>query len=340
MEFVTAKLVATASEEIQQGRLVWLLQHALVQAKAKEYVRQTQERLLLAPLLGSLLREYQGRGKVEAQVCTVLNELRERTEESQGYGPANLVGLLRLLRGNLRELDLSYLSIRDAYLRGVEMQDANLSYAQMRESVFTETFDVITAVAVSSDGRYWAAAGRRGEVRVWEWENGTGLVLHLIWQAHTDTTYALAFSPDGRTLASGSWDDTIKLWDVASGALFWSSWHPNGVQCLAIAPDGDLLATGGNDASVKLWNLHSGALLQTLPHPSPILSVVWSPDGHLLATGGFNGQIWAVGETERGDQLSLWGSSLGIQTGCWDWLLLPTAPWLVRAGMAPSNYGM
>lgn len=296
LEYVTTKLVTTASEEIQQGRLAWLLQHALVQANAKEYMRQTQERLLLAPLLVSLISVYQGRAEVEMQVCKVLDELREQADEAQGYGPANLIALLHLLRGNLRGLDLSHLAIRGAYLQGVEMQDTNLSWALIRESVFTETFDVITAVAISHDGHYWAAAGRRGEVRVWKWEKEAGQILHLIWQAHTDTTYAFAFSPEGHTLVSGSWDDTIKLWDVASGALLWSSWHTNGVQSLAIAPDGGMLATGGNNATVKLWDLQSGTLLQTLPHPGPILSVAWSPDGRMLATGSLNGQIrlWEI----------------------------------------------
>lgn len=299
LEYVTSFMVTTVSEEIQQGRLALLLQHALVQAKAKEYVRQTQERLLLAPLLVNLLSVYHGQVEVETQVCKVLDALRERAEEAQGYGPANLVGLLRLLRGDLCGLNLSHLAIRGVYLQGVEMQDTNLSWTLIRESVFTATFDVITAVAVSRDGHYWAAAGRRGEVRVWEWEKDADQILHLVWQAHTDTTYALAFSPDGRTLVSGSWDDTIKLWDVASGAQLWWNWHTNGVQSLAIAPDGGMLATVGNDATVKLWDFQSGTLLQTLLHPCPILSVAWDPGGRILATGGSNGQIrlWEIQNT-------------------------------------------
>lgn len=57
--------------------------------------------------------------------------------------------------------------LRDVHLQGIEMQDANLSGARLEESVFRETFDVITAVAISRSGHYWAASGRRVEVRVW-----------------------------------------------------------------------------------------------------------------------------------------------------------------------------
>src|SRR3989440_845315 len=157
LEYVTTRLVATASEEIGQGRLLRLREHGLSQAGAKEYVRQTQERLLLAPLLARIESVYQGRAEVEEQLRAGLDALRERAEVAQGYGPANLVALLRQLRGNLRGLDLSHLALRSASLQGVEMQDANLSGTLIRECVLSEAFDAITAVAISRSGQYWAA---------------------------------------------------------------------------------------------------------------------------------------------------------------------------------------
>src|SRR6266568_9117675 len=201
LEYVTTRLVATASEEIGQGRLLRLREHGLSQAQAKEYVRQTQERLLLAPLLARLQSVYQGRAEVEGQLRALLDGLRERAEEAQGYGPANLVALLRLLRGDLRGLNLSQLSLRGVYLQGLKLQDTTLFGAMLRECVFSETFDAITAVAISRSGQYWAAASQRGEVQVWR---EAGQTLHLAWQAHTDMVWALAFSPDERRLASGS----------------------------------------------------------------------------------------------------------------------------------------
>jgi hypothetical protein len=129
LEYVTTKLVTTASQEIGQGRLLRLREHGLSQAQAKEYVRQTQERLLLAPLLARLQSVYQGRAEVDGQLRALLDGLRERAEEAQGYGPANLVALLRLLRGDLRGLNLSQLSLRGVSLQGVELQDATLAGA-------------------------------------------------------------------------------------------------------------------------------------------------------------------------------------------------------------------
>ena len=289
LEYVTMRLVAEASRELEQGRPVRLLQHGLSQAHAKDYVRQTQERLLLTPLLTRVQNALEEHTTVEARVYSLLDQLRTWAESIQGYGPANLAVLLRLLRGNLRGLDLSHLSLRDLYLQGVEMQDAILAGATLQDCIFTEAFDGISAVVTSSDGQYWAAVSRQGEA--WVWDEG-GQHLHLMWRAHMDRIRALAFSPDGRSLVTGSWDNTVKLWDVASGALLWSDLQANNLASVTFAPDGRLLATcGRTDATIHLWDLRTGARTQTLSYPSPVTAIAWSPDGTLLACGNYDGNI-------------------------------------------------
>jgi WD40 repeat protein/transcriptional regulator with XRE-family HTH domain len=297
LEYATARLITEAASEIEQGRLSLLIEHSLELASAREYVRQAQLRLIVAPILASLRSVFTQRTALEEHLLALLKRLHTQVDYEQGYGPANVLVLLLLQRGHLRGLDLSNLSLRGVYLQGVQMQDANLSGALIHNTVFTETLDATWAVATSPNGRYWAAASKRGEVRVWDEE---GQTLRWNWQAHTDTTCALAFSPDGRSLVSGSWDDMIKLWDLESGALLWSGWHPSGVLNAAFAPDGCLLASGGNDATIRLWDFQSGTPHQTLPHPGPTLSVAWSPDGRLLASGDYAGTIrlWEIQETQ------------------------------------------
>lgn len=288
LEYVIEVLIDEATSEIQQGLLDRLIRHGLHQAYAKEYVRQTQERLLAAPLLANLQRAYQGRVEVEEQVLALLDQLREQADYAQGYGPANLITLLHLQRGHLRGIDLSSLVIRGANMQGVEMQDASLAGTTIRETVFTEALDVPWSVAISRSGDYWAAGSMKGEVHIWH----TGLqTLHIAWQAHTDTIIALAFSPNGRTLATGSWDGSVKLWEVQSGALLWHARRIKSINCVAFAPDGSMLASGESDGTIQLWNTHNGAILQTLPHPHPVYAVTWASDGHLLASGDFGGEI-------------------------------------------------
>src|SRR5438270_1211030 len=225
MEYLSDELGENLSEEIVLGDPQQLRRVALAQAQAKDYVREIQVRLLVQPLLERLRAELGANAQIEAHLLRQLSQFRTEDAATQGYGPANVITLLKALQGHLRGLDLSRLSIRGAYLQGVELQDANLSGALLQESVFTQTLDAITAVAISSSGHYWAAGSRRGEVRVWR---EAGQKLHLVWQAHTDQVHSIAFSPHERTLASGSLDGSVKLWDVESRALLWPSWPAKG----------------------------------------------------------------------------------------------------------------
>ena len=126
LEFVTEGLVERVSQQIQHGVLENLISYALELAGAKEYVRQAQERLIVTPILVRLQALPQQVDALEEQLLRLLNQLQTWEQEAQGYGPANLIALLRLQRGHLRSLDLSQLSIRGAYLQGVEMQDTSL----------------------------------------------------------------------------------------------------------------------------------------------------------------------------------------------------------------------
>ncbi len=311
LEYVTARLIAEVTGEIKQGRPVRLSEHGLELASARDYVRLTQQRLIVTPILADLRSAYPGRAALEEHLLALLGQQRERADYAQGYGPANLLALLRMLRGHLRGLDLSQLSLRGAYLQGVEMQDTTLSRALLRETVFTEAFDAPWAVATSPNGYYWAAGSRRGGVRVWREE---GKILDLAWQAHTAAVQALTFSPDGRALATGSWDGAIKLWDLENGALFWMGRHTSSIHSLAFAPDGHMLASGGDDATVRLWDTHEGMHLQTLSgQSSPVYALAWSLDGSLLASGSFDGgiRLWEM----QGPQEAQPGTSMRILTG-------------------------
>jgi hypothetical protein len=339
MEYLTDELGERLSEEIVLGRPKLLRQVALAQAQAKDYVRKSQVRLLVQPLLERLRAEQGANAQVEAHLLRLLTQFRTEDAVKEGYGPANVITLLTAQRGHLRGLDLSGLFIRGAYLQGVELQDATLSGALLQESVLTEAFDAIWSVAISQSGQYWAAAGRRGEVRLWR---GAGQRLQRVWQAHTDIATTLAFSPDERLLASGSADGSVRLWDVESGAALWSGEHTSTTSWLAFAPDGGLLASGGFDGSVRLWDPQLGTLLEALSHPGPVYRLAWSPDGHLLATGDGAGtlRLWEIGPSRRASCVE---SLVGHSNWMWglafapDESLLASASWERQAAFACAS---
>ncbi|WPJ63597.1 hypothetical protein SMAC4_13655 [Sordaria macrospora] len=106
-------------------------------------------------------------------------------------------------------------------------------------------------------------------------------------EGHSGDVYSVAFSPDGQRLASGSEDETIKIWDPASGSCLQTlKGHSGDVRSVAFSPDGQRLASGSWDETIKIWDPASGSCLQTLKgHSGWVYSVAFSRDGQRLASG-------------------------------------------------------
>ena len=144
------------------------------------------------------------------------------------------------------------------------------------------------------DGKFLAGASG-AEVRLWDLTSGKRA---RVYQGHEQPVTAIAFSPDGKRLASASADQTIRLWETSSEEELGKLTGPEGpVLALAFSPDGKTLASGDGDALVRVWDLETARPVKQLAgHECPVFAVAFSLDGKTLASGGQDGgvRLWDV----------------------------------------------
>jgi serine/threonine protein kinase len=125
-----------------------------------------------------------------------------------------------------------------------------------------------------------------------------------IMTGHSSLVRSAAFSPDGKTLVSGSGDKTIKLWNLLTGEQIRTlPRHSDSVSSVAISPDGKTLVSSSGDKTIKLWNLETGEEIRTLPgHSDSVSSVAISPDGKTLISGSWDKTI-KLWNLETGEEI-------------------------------------
>ena len=284
MEYVTQRFVEQVCQEIASHNIELFRCHALMKATAKDYIKEAQVRLILQPVIDGLIVAFKSKRVVEGHLTQIIVRLQETSPLESGYTAGNIINLLCQLGTSLRGYDFSYLTIWQADLQCVQLQEVNFAHAEFDKSVFAETFGGVLSVAFSPDGKLLATGDTNGEIRLRQVADGQPV---LTCKGHTNWVLSLAFSPNGSVLASGSTDQTVKLWDVSTGqCLYTLQEHSHEVWSVAFSPDGDLLASASDDQTMKLWSVRTGQCLRTFQgHTSWVLSVAFSPDGQTLVSG-------------------------------------------------------
>ncbi len=323
IEQVCAELVAGPSAGDAARPPLWQT-HALLKAKSKDYVRESQTRMIVQPVIDRLLVAWRSSAAIAQQLKQRLVALQQQPTPS--YGAGNVINLLQHLGVDLTGYDFSGLSVWQAHLPGSQLARVNFAQADLSKSVFAETLGHVWAVAFSPDGELFAAGDTAGEVQLWRTADRQRLVTG---QGHRHWICAVAFTADCQTLVSASGDGTVKLWSVATGTCWrtleghtdwlvavacsptqpviassgvdrtialWDSQtgdclhrlegHRDWVCALAFSPDGQMLVSASDDRTLKLWDLATRQLVTTLTgHVGPVRSVAWSGDGLTIVSG-------------------------------------------------------
>ena len=166
----------------------------------------------------------------------------------------------------------------------------------------------VYSVAFSPDGKTLASGSDDNTIRLWNVDTGE---TERILTGHAgefegidngpssvEGVKSVAFSPDGKTLASGGGDNVIHLWDMDTGKRKMTLvGHTHWVFSLAFSPDGKTLASGSVDSDIRLWDPHTGQHKKTLTgHGDWVRSIAFSPDGKTLVSGSDDGSVllWKI----------------------------------------------
>ncbi|CAK68192.1 unnamed protein product (macronuclear) [Paramecium tetraurelia] len=187
---------------------------------------------------------------------------------------SNSLNLLAEMKADVREQSFQNIRIRDTSLSGANMVRCNLNGS---------IFDNVDISGMSLNG---------ASLFNCKWKN---IQIHDLnkFDAHNGSVYTICFSPNGATFASGSGDNSIRLWDVKTGQQKAKlDGHTHYIYSIFFSPDGSTIVSGSEDKSIRLWDVQTGQQIRKLDgHTSAVYSVSFSPDGATLASGGGDSSI-------------------------------------------------
>ena len=313
IEYISERAIAQISQEIESGKLQLFNSHALIKASAKDYVKDSQIRLILQPIIDRLNEVgLESQNSLENRFNQLLANLNRQIP---GYTAGNLLNLMRYADINLEGYDFSQMTIWQADLQDINLHQVNFANCNFANSSLTQNFGGVHAIAFSPNGEFFAVGDSIGGIRLFRLEDRQP---YLYIEGHGKDLLVvtdLAFSPDGQMLASSSIDSTVKIWDTDTGeCLKTYRGEQQWIWSVAFSPDGQIVASGGEDRIIRLWNIHTDECRVLPGHHSWIWSLAFHPipptpltkvgKGGILASASYDLSI-GLWNTDTGECLNI-----------------------------------
>lgn len=307
MEYVIRRFIDRIVSDLNTLELTTLKQYALLKTTVKDYIRESQVRVILQPISEQLYALHRSTAHIEHQILNVLASLHH-APTLRDYAAGNLLNLCCTLNLDLTGYDFSNLVLQHAYLQGINLRHVNFQNSRFLNTTFTQTFGVILSIAFRPDGTLLAAGDAQGDIYLWKVSESQPF---LRLKGHTNRTWSIAFDPTGEWLASANEDQTIRVWNLQTRQQpttlrINNTWS----RAVAFSSHGDF-ASGHSDGKIRLWNLQTGEVSKKLEgHNDAILSLSFHPNRPILASSSQDGliQLW---DTQIGELLQTLESHAG-----------------------------
>lgn len=325
--------------------------YPVVMAQGKDYIRQSQIRMLLNPLLQKLDSVFISKNELINTMQNILSVLRQDLLLKDGYAAGNIFNILTQSEIDLKGFDFSNLTIRQADFRKMNLQGIDFRNAIFSKNAFFDTFGEITSLAFSPSSETLAIGSADGSIRLWdlitktplwtinpfgEWvlsvdfsvtgellsccggnqniiliDVKTGKVRSVL-QGHTNVVRTVSFDKQGTSLASGGNDHSVRLWEFNTGKqVGLFEGHSGTVRSVGFNPQGSILASGSEDCTIRLWNLSTGQCLKILKGHTDLIRAVAFTPNGKMVVSSGDDQTIRLWDVDTGEDIRIFEGHKG-----------------------------